>query len=79
MKIHEAVAENRLGFAQKLSEMSEELAALAKEVDRTRKAVSRRPPSLFHFNLTQKSRQKTWLPSMSELSRGRGSNGEGKE
>jgi hypothetical protein len=39
MKIHESVAENRLGFAQKLSEMSEELAALAKEVDRTRKAV----------------------------------------
>ena len=39
MKIHEIVAENRLRFASRLNEMSEELANLAKEVDKNRKAV----------------------------------------
>ena len=39
MKIHEIVAENRLSFASRLNEMSEELANLAKEVDKTRKVV----------------------------------------
>ncbi|KAK7687265.1 hypothetical protein QCA50_009770 [Cerrena zonata] len=37
LKTHENVAENRLRFAQRLNEMSEELANLAKEVDKTRK------------------------------------------
>ena len=41
MKIHETMAENRLRFAQRLNEMSEDLATLAKEVDKTRKQVSR--------------------------------------
>jgi len=39
MKIHEIVAENRLRFASRLNEMSEELASLAKEVDKNRKAT----------------------------------------
>ncbi|GBE88171.1 hypothetical protein SCP_1204010 [Sparassis crispa] len=37
MKNHEVLAENRLRFAQRLNEMSEELATLAKEVDKNRK------------------------------------------
>ncbi|KAL4252043.1 GTPase activating protein [Abortiporus biennis] len=37
MKVHENVAENRLRFAHRLNEMSEELATLAKEVDKNRK------------------------------------------
>ncbi|KAI0057203.1 RhoGAP-domain-containing protein [Artomyces pyxidatus] len=37
MKIHEIMAENRIRFAQRLNEMSEELATLAKEVDKNRK------------------------------------------
>ena len=41
MKIHEAMAENRLRFAQRLNEMSEELATLVKEVDKNRKQVRR--------------------------------------
>jgi hypothetical protein len=39
MKIHEILADNRLRFASRLNEMSEELANLAKEVDKNRKAV----------------------------------------
>ena len=39
LKIQETLADNRLGFAQKLSEMSEELKNLANEVDRNRKQV----------------------------------------
>jgi hypothetical protein len=45
MKIHEVLAENRLRFASRLNEMSEELANLAKEVDKNRKAVY---PRLIH-------------------------------
>ncbi|KAG2749643.1 RhoGAP-domain-containing protein [Suillus brevipes Sb2] len=37
MKIHEVMAENRIRFAQRLNEMSDELASLAKEVDKNRK------------------------------------------
>ncbi|THH27126.1 hypothetical protein EUX98_g7071 [Antrodiella citrinella] len=37
LKTHETVAENRIRFAQRLNEMSEELATLAKEVDKNRK------------------------------------------
>ncbi|KAF8646886.1 hypothetical protein AX16_007064 [Volvariella volvacea WC 439] len=37
MRIHESMAEIRLRFAQRLNEMSEELATLVKEVDKTRK------------------------------------------
>ncbi|EPQ56726.1 RhoGAP-domain-containing protein [Gloeophyllum trabeum ATCC 11539] len=37
MKIHEVLAENRLKFAQRLNEMSEELLNLIKEVDKNRK------------------------------------------
>ena len=33
------MAENRIRFAQRLNEMSEELANLAKEVDKNRKQV----------------------------------------
>lgn len=39
MKIHEVIADNRIKFAQRLNEMSEELANLAKEVDKNRKSV----------------------------------------
>jgi hypothetical protein len=39
MKIHEVMAENRIRFSQRLNEMSEELASLAKEVDKNRKQV----------------------------------------
>ncbi|KAG6827153.1 hypothetical protein H0H92_013004 [Tricholoma furcatifolium] len=37
MRIHELMAENRLRFAQRLNEMSEELSNLTKEVDKNRK------------------------------------------
>ncbi|KAJ7091339.1 Rho GTPase activation protein [Mycena belliarum] len=37
MKIHESMGESRLRFSQRLNEMSEELATLAKEVDKNRK------------------------------------------
>ncbi|KZT25115.1 RhoGAP-domain-containing protein [Neolentinus lepideus HHB14362 ss-1] len=37
MKIHDVLAENRLKFAQRLNEMSEELTNLTKEVDKNRK------------------------------------------
>ncbi|KAI5124260.1 hypothetical protein M0805_005109 [Coniferiporia weirii] len=37
MKIHETMAENRIRFAQRLNEMSEDLGTLAKEVDKNRK------------------------------------------
>ncbi|KII87261.1 hypothetical protein PLICRDRAFT_55243 [Plicaturopsis crispa FD-325 SS-3] len=37
MKVHETMAENRIRFAQRLNEMSEELGSLAKEVDKNRK------------------------------------------
>lgn len=39
MRIHEMMAENRLRFAQRLNEMSDELNNLAKEVDKNRKQV----------------------------------------
>ncbi|KAF5383545.1 hypothetical protein D9615_003740 [Tricholomella constricta] len=37
MRVHELMAENRLRFAQRLNEMSEELAVLTKEVEKNRK------------------------------------------
>ncbi|KDQ50698.1 hypothetical protein JAAARDRAFT_199693 [Jaapia argillacea MUCL 33604] len=37
LRVHEILAENRIRFAQRLNEMSEELATLAKEVDKNRK------------------------------------------
>lgn len=37
MRTHESLADNRLRFAAKLSEMSDELMTLSKEVDRNRK------------------------------------------
>lgn len=40
MRVHEMMAENRLRFAQRLNEMSDELATLVKEVDKNRKQVS---------------------------------------
>jgi hypothetical protein len=46
MKLHEVMAENRIRFAQRLNEMSDELASLAKEVDKNRKQVCFRRPSL---------------------------------
>jgi len=39
MRLHEVMAENRIRFAQRLNEMSEELASLSKEVDKNRKQV----------------------------------------
>ena len=39
MRIHEMMAENRLRFAQRLNEMSDELSNLVKEVDKNRKQV----------------------------------------
>lgn len=40
LKIHEGVAENRLRFAARLVEMSDELGGLIKEVEKNRKTVS---------------------------------------
>ncbi|KAG5654214.1 hypothetical protein H0H81_006248 [Sphagnurus paluster] len=37
MRVHELMAENRLRFAQRLNEMSEELSVLSKEVEKNRK------------------------------------------
>jgi hypothetical protein len=39
MKIHEIIGENRIKFAARLLEMSEELTLLVKEVDKNRKGV----------------------------------------
>lgn len=39
MKLHEIMADNRIRFSQRLNEMSEDLATLAKEVDKNRKQV----------------------------------------
>lgn len=39
MRLHETMAENRIKFAHRLNEMSEELSSLAKEVDKNRKQV----------------------------------------
>jgi len=39
MRIHDQMAENRLQFAQRINEMGEDLAILAKEVDKNRKQV----------------------------------------
>jgi hypothetical protein len=39
MKLHDIMAENRLRFAQRLNEMSEELANLNKEVEKNKKQV----------------------------------------
>lgn len=39
LRVHEMMAENRLRFAQRLNEMSDELNNLAKEVDKNRKQV----------------------------------------
>ena len=39
MRIHDLMAENRLRFAQRLNEMSDELNNLAKEVEKNRKQV----------------------------------------
>lgn len=41
MRIHEQLGDNRIRFGQRLSEMSDELATLAKEVDKNRKQVRR--------------------------------------
>ncbi|KAK2465708.1 hypothetical protein APHAL10511_002252 [Amanita phalloides] len=37
LRVHEMMAENRLRFSQRLNEMSDELAILAKEIDKNRK------------------------------------------
>lgn len=39
MRIHDIMGDNRVRFAQKLNEMSDELSNLVKEVDKTRKQV----------------------------------------
>jgi len=39
MKIHDAMGEDRIRFAQKLNEMGDELSNLVKEVEKTRKQV----------------------------------------
>jgi len=39
MRIHDIMGENRIRFAQKLNEMSDELSNLVKEVEKTRKQV----------------------------------------
>lgn len=41
MKIHEIIGDNRIKFASKLNEMSDDLNMLVKEVDKNRKGVSR--------------------------------------
>jgi hypothetical protein len=41
LKVHDTLAQNRLKFAQRLIDMSEELMNLAKEGERLRKVVSR--------------------------------------
>ena len=70
MKIHETVAENRLRFAQRLNEMSEELATLSKEVDKNRKQVIIIIPIL-HATLTDDiiHRPKNWQAATKRLSR----------
>lgn len=50
MRVHEMMAENRLRFAQRLNEMSDELATLVKEVEKNRKQV--RLPSLLSATAT---------------------------
>ena len=40
MKIHEIIGDNRIKFAAKLNEMSDDLNMLVKEVEKNRKGVS---------------------------------------
>lgn len=49
MKIHEIIGDNRVKFATRLNEMSEELSMLIKEVDKNRKGVSTASVSLLHL------------------------------
>jgi hypothetical protein len=51
MRVHEMMAENRLRFAQRLNEMSEELATIVKEVDKNRKQVRLCSISVSRHNL----------------------------
>lgn len=63
MKIHEIMAENRVRFAQRLNEMSEELATLAKEVDKNRKQVG---GTLVNDAIADcRARRKSWQHDMS--------------
>lgn len=48
MRIHEVIAENRFRFAQRLSDISEELVTLAKHVDKGRKEVCQASLTCFH-------------------------------
>lgn len=59
MKIHDVMAENRIRFAQRLNEMSDELASLAKEVDKNRKQVFRIVPLEGHCLMLPRLR--SWL------------------
>ena len=69
MKTHETVAENRIRFAHRLNEMSEELLTLSKEVDKNRKQVIVIPTP--HENLTDDiiPRRKNSRPDTKGLSR----------
>jgi hypothetical protein len=64
LKIQETLADNRLGFAQKLSEMSDELKNLANEVDKNRKQVRQARWSA-SVGLTL-HRRKTWRRATSD-------------
>ena len=68
MRVHEVMAENRLRFAQRLNEMSDELANLVKEVDKNRKQASiYHAPGSLSYNVH--SRLKTSQLGMSVLCR----------
>lgn len=43
LRVQEGLGQNRLRFAQRLSEMSEEMFSLAREGEKQRKIVSARP------------------------------------
>ncbi|ETW79293.1 hypothetical protein HETIRDRAFT_323566 [Heterobasidion irregulare TC 32-1] len=73
MKIHEIMAENRIRFAQRLNEMSEELANLAKEVDKNRKQTkelaSRYERSLQESEMATEKSKNRFDVSVEELER----------
>jgi hypothetical protein len=71
MRIHEVIAENRSRFAQRLSDISEELNSLAKHVDKGRKEVyvwCTRSLKIFLTGTLLLIRQKSWPDVMSVFS-----------
>ena len=79
LRVHDTLAQNRLRFAQRLMEMSEELTNLAKEGERLRKLVCDASSSVACEDmayLAATSAQGGWYSVREECSRSRMPHGE---